>query len=294
MVGVSLNNSNKADDKEQLVETNTGDVLVTVLPIKGEQDDIPIQQIEDVRRKQASILFGCLSALFMLGCLVIGTWLLFDFVNRTDHTWRRTCRFRVKPAMDKDADNRVFFDHGGLTAFDDGKNHLVPPFKKPGVQREFHQEVNVDLKKNTETIEVPQIGFTSTVRIIEDFDHNITAIRDFGVNKCFIMPLDRQHVPNPSNLIETFLAMMSGQFLPDNEVLRKTMKVQTPALTESEVALYGPVVAGTCSKDIKTYRLVAKTADEMKNRRRRRSSPQKVSSFMYSVGKRAIMFDIDH
>jgi hypothetical protein len=290
MVGVSLNNLSKADDKEQLVETNTGDVLVTVLPIKGEEDEIPVPQVADIRRKQASVLFGCLSALFMLGCLVIGTWLLFDFVNRTDHTWRRTCRFRVKP-MDKDQDNRIFFDHGGLTAFDDGKNQLIKPLTSPNVPREFQQEVNVDVKKNIETIEVPQIGLTSTVRIIEDFDHNITAIRDFGVNKCFIMPLDRKHVPNPSNLIETFLAMMSGQFLPDNEVLRKTMKVKTPALTDAEVALYGPVVAGTCSKDIKTYRLVPKTAEEIKNRRRR--SPNAVT-YMYSVGQHAIMYDIDH
>ncbi|UJR31931.1 hypothetical protein I4U23_019404 [Adineta vaga] len=290
MVGVSLNNANKPDDKEHLVETNTGDVLVTVLPLKGEQDDIPVQQIEDVRRKQASVLFGCLSALFMLGCLIIGTWFLFDFVNRTDHTWRRTCRFRVKP-MDKDPDNRMFIDHGGLTAFDDGNNHLLPAQITPGVPKEFQQEVNVDLKKNTETIEVPQIGFTSTIRIIQDFDHNITAVRDFGVNRCFIMPLDRQHVPDPSNLIETLLAMMSGSFLPDNEVLRKTMKVKTPALTENEVAVYGPIVASTCSKDIKTYRLVPKTAEEMKNRRRR--SPNDLS-FMYSVGNRAIMFEIDH
>jgi hypothetical protein len=290
MVGVSLNNPNKADDKEQLVETNSGNVFVTVLPIKGEENDIPIPQVADVRRKQASILFGCLSALLMLGCLVIGTWLLFDFVNRTDHTWRRTCRFRVKPT-DKDADNRVFFDHGGLTAFDDGKNQLLKPEPEPKAQQEFQQEVNVDLKKNIEQIEVPQIGFTSTVRIIEDFDHNITAIRDFGVNKCFIMPLDRQHVPNPANLIETFLAMMSGQFLPDNEVLRKTMKVKTPALTEAEVAVYGPVVAGTCPKEINTYRLVPKTAEELKNRRRR--SPNSLA-FVYSVGGQAIMFNIDH
>jgi hypothetical protein len=290
MVGVSLNNPNKADDKEQLVETNSSDVLVTVLPMKGEENDIPLPPVADVRRKQASVLFGCLSALLMLGCLVIGTWLLFDFVNRTDHTWRRTCRFRVKP-MDNNPDNRIFFDHGGLTAFDDGKNQLVKPEMAPNAQREFQQEVNVDLKKNVEQIEVPQIGFTSTVRIIEDFDHNITAIRDFGVNKCFIMPLDRQHVPNPANLIETFLAMMSGQFLPDNEVLRKTMKVKTPALTEAEVGVYGPVVASTCPKEIKTYRLVPKTADEMKNRKRR--SPNALA-FMYSVGQHAIMFDIDH
>jgi hypothetical protein len=65
---------------------------------------------------------------------------------------------------------------------------------------------------------------------------------------------------------KTCFFLQSGQFLPDNEVLRKTMKVQTPALTEAEVAVYGPVVAGTCTNDIKTYRLVAKTAEEMKSK----------------------------
>jgi len=157
--------------------------------------------------------------------------------------------------------------------------------------KNINKKLMLILKKNVEQIEVPQIGFTSTIRIIEDFDHNITAIRDFGVNRCFIMPLDRKHVPNPANLIETFLAMMSGQFLPDNEVLRKTMKVKTPALTEAEVGVYGPVVASTCPKEIKTYRLVPKTEEEMKNRQRR--SPNSLS-FMYSVGRHAIMFDIDH
>jgi len=44
------------------------------------------------------------------------------------------------------------------------------------------------------------------------------------------------------------------------------MKVKTPALTEAEVGVYGPVVASTCPKEIKTYRLVPKTADEMKSK----------------------------
>ncbi len=44
------------------------------------------------------------------------------------------------------------------------------------------------------------------------------------------------------------------------------MKVQTPALTEAEVGVYGPVVASTCPKDIKTYRLVPKTAEEIKSK----------------------------
>lgn len=106
MVGVSLTNPNKTDDKEQLVEANSADVFVTVLvssfdgsistffsfdfqPIKGEENDLVIPTVADVRRKQTSVLFGCLSALLMLGCLIIGTWLLFDFVNRTDHVSKR-------------------------------------------------------------------------------------------------------------------------------------------------------------------------------------------------------------
>jgi hypothetical protein len=44
--------------------------------------------------------------------------------------------------MDKDPDNRVFFDHGGLTAFDDGKNQLLKPTSSPTGQREFQQEVS--------------------------------------------------------------------------------------------------------------------------------------------------------
>jgi hypothetical protein len=46
--------------------------------------------------------------------------------------------------MDKDPDNRVFFDHGGLTAFDDGKNQLLKPATAPNVQQEFHQEVSAN------------------------------------------------------------------------------------------------------------------------------------------------------
>ena len=45
--------------------------------------------------------------------------------------------------MDQDSDNRVFFDHGGLTAFDDGKNQLLSPAAIANPQREFKQEVSL-------------------------------------------------------------------------------------------------------------------------------------------------------
>jgi hypothetical protein len=43
--------------------------------------------------------------------------------------------------MENNPDNRIFFDHGGLTAFDDGKNQLVKPDTVPSVQQEYRQEV---------------------------------------------------------------------------------------------------------------------------------------------------------
>jgi hypothetical protein len=87
------------------------------------------------------------------------------------------------------------------------------------------------------------------------------------------------------------------------------MKVKTPALTEVEVAKYGPIIAGTCPKEIKTYQLVPKTAEEMKSkyrffllitfyfyfyldRRRRRST--NALTVVYSVGQHAFKVDIDH
>lgn len=176
------------------------------------------------------------------------------------------------------------------------KNHLLPahiPGTQPP-QREFQQEVKVDLKKNTETIEVPQIGFSKFVRIIEDFNNNITVIRDFAVNKCFIKPLDREHVPNPANLIEMLMAMMSGQLLPDNEVLRKTMKVQMPPLTQAEVAKYGPVVLESCGAGIPTFRLVPKTADEMKETKGRQRRATKPLAYMYSIGNRAMLYELEY
>ena len=63
--------------------------------MKGDEENFIVPQVADVRRKQTSVLFGCLSAFFMLCCLIVGTWLLFDFINRTDHVGEKQI-FRTK------------------------------------------------------------------------------------------------------------------------------------------------------------------------------------------------------
>ena len=44
--------------------------------------------------------------------------------------------------MERNPDNRIFFDHGGLTAFDDGNNQLLSPSTTAAIPREFQQEVS--------------------------------------------------------------------------------------------------------------------------------------------------------
>jgi len=243
-----------------------------------------------------------------LVCIVIGGWLLYDFFNRSPRSWRRTCKYRLKPTQIDDGG--LFFDHGGLVAFDDGNNRLIPQLDNKGSNAaqqilnsiipivkqqlpEFEQEVNVDVNKNFEIIDVPEIGFSGRIRVIEDFEHNLTVIRDFERLLCFIMPLDRQHVPGPKNLIETFLAMMSGAYLPDNELIRKTMKIKPPAVTDEELNAYGVVISSSC-KGVKSYHLVKKTEEEGKRAaRRRRDSKQNIQPYIFSVGKNAFAINID-
>jgi len=304
MVGVNIFNSlakenDPSHDKKKLVD---GDAVIDVVEIKdGLEDSTVVAAGVRQRKKQASGLLICVSVVLLLICITVGGWLLYDFFNRTPRSWHRTCKYRLKPTQIDDGE--ILFDHGGLVAFDDGNNHLLPPVVKDNNdvpnpiikdnRQEFLQDINVDVKNNLATIDVPpQLDISNRIRVVHDFQNNITAIRDFTLEQCFITPLDRERIPNPANLIDTFLMMMSGNYLPDNELIRKTMKVQMPALTEKQLLeAYGPVVAEECN-GIKAYRLVKKTAEEEKIAARQRREARR-SPYVYSVGRTAFAVDVD-
>ncbi|CAF1228838.1 unnamed protein product [Didymodactylos carnosus] len=306
MVGVILitptaKQSNTAtDDKEKLVD---GDTIIDVVAIKeGLEDPTLITTSVRQRREPPSGLLICVSAVLLLVCISIGSWLFYDFYNRAPRTWHRTCKYRLKSTQLDDGG--IFFDHGGLVAFDDGNNHLISNFVKQGsennyefnptkkdIPEEFQQDVKIDVKNNLELIDVPQLGISNHIRVVHDFQHNTTAIRDFDVEKCFVLPLDREHVPNPANFIETFLMKMPGSYLPDNEIIRRTMKIQMPSLTRKEVRdAYGSVISEECN-GVKVYRLVKKPAEEEKIVVRRSRSIKHF--YVFSAGKKAFAIDVD-
>ena len=52
--------------------------------------------------------------------------------------------------MNQDADNRLYFDHGGLTSLDNTHDQLLSSLVTPNAPREFQQEVSrfdIEIKK---------------------------------------------------------------------------------------------------------------------------------------------------
>lgn len=74
---------------------------------------------------------------------------------------------------------------------------------------------------------------------IYDFNSNETGIIDLDTNRCFVMPLDRAHVLPPKNLNDLLMKMRSGYYELDFSILRQSMRVVTPAVSDrSKLGMY--------------------------------------------------------
>ncbi|XP_022197191.1 integral membrane protein 2B [Nilaparvata lugens] len=74
---------------------------------------------------------------------------------------------------------------------------------------------------------------------IYDFSSNETAIIDQDSKRCFVMPLDRAHVLPPKNLNDLLIKMRTGYYELDFSILRQSMRVVTPAISNrSRLGMY--------------------------------------------------------
>jgi hypothetical protein len=78
----------------------------------------------------------------------------------------------------------------------------------------FHERFTVDAEEDdykTE-VEVPDFKGGRHGRFLHDFRRNLTAIIDVTGGRCFIMPLDSQHVLRPSSLVDVLTQMNRGNY----------------------------------------------------------------------------------
>lgn len=113
------------------------------------------------------------------------------------------------------------------------------------MQDVFSEQFEIDLQnENYEKIDVPDFRDGRTGRFVHDFNLNKTGIIDVTGKRCFIMPLNRDNVLPPRSLFDLIHKMWDGYYRVNTEVIRETMKVITPPVTDmSEVGEY---ISGEC------------------------------------------------
>lgn len=117
----------------------------------------------------------------------------------------------------------------------------------------FKEKFEIDLEnEHYEKIDVPDFRGGRQGRFIHDFNINKTGIIDIDGQCCFVMPLNRQRVLPPRNMYDLLRKMYNGYYEVDTAIVRETMKVVTPPITDMSVV--GTYIAREC-KDLPIYML---------------------------------------
>lgn len=118
----------------------------------------------------------------------------------------------------------------------------------------FREEFELGLsdEENYSKIDVPLFRGQRPARFLHDFKFNQSGIIDSASKRCFVMPLDRETVLPPQSLRDLIQKMQIGYYNIDTSVVKKTMRVVQPELTDyTDVS---PRITKECN-DMKIYQL---------------------------------------
>lgn len=116
----------------------------------------------------------------------------------------------------------------------------------------FHEEFDLDAVENVSKITVPDFRDGRSGRFLHDFQNNETAIIDHDARRCFVMPLDREHILPPQSLTDLIQKMYRGYYEINTTVVRKQMRVITPAL--DDLTSISPKIQDAC-RNMNVYQL---------------------------------------
>uniref|UniRef100_T1JMK4 Integral membrane protein 2 n=1 Tax=Strigamia maritima TaxID=126957 RepID=T1JMK4_STRMM len=117
----------------------------------------------------------------------------------------------------------------------------------------LQEQIEIDMEfEKFEQIDVPDFSGGRRGRFIHDFSANKTGIIDLDGHRCFVMPLNRSRVIPPISLFDLVVKMRAGYYEVDTEVVRETMRVVRPRITDYDsLGLY---IAHECRR-LPTFKL---------------------------------------
>lgn len=116
----------------------------------------------------------------------------------------------------------------------------------------FKERFEMDIENENYEIDVPDFSEGRQGRFIHDFNINKTGIIDIDGSRCFVMPLNRQLVLPPRNMYDLLSKMYNGYYEVDTQIVRETMRVQTPPITD--LSTIGTYIAREC-QNLPTFML---------------------------------------
>jgi integral membrane protein 2B len=98
----------------------------------------------------------------------------------------------------------------------------------------LQEEVELDITddQSYSKINVPKLKGAT---FLHDFKHNQTGIIDKSVKRCYFMPLDVETVLPPRDMHDLIRKLYSGYYNIDTTVLRKSMRVKVPEVTDKSL-----------------------------------------------------------
>lgn len=225
------------------------------------KDDVEIDlrpRFQDFVRERArrvsttTTICACVTAILVITAGVIGGIYLYRQLAREQmHHFRAWCDI---PFKDLDAYSSY---QSKQTAY--GSDYLNSELDSSSLEDKdiplssFKEEIDMDLDSDMyEKITVPDFTGGRRGRFIHDFSANKTGIIDLEGRRCFVMPLNRTLVLPPHSLLDLVLKMRAGYYEVDTEVVRDTMSVVYPPITDfSSVGYY---IARECAT-LNTYML---------------------------------------
>ncbi|XP_069841707.1 integral membrane protein 2A [Dendropsophus ebraccatus] len=102
------------------------------------------------------------------------------------------------------------------------------------------EEADIREEDNVALINVPVPSFSEgdSAAIVHDFDRLLTAYLDLQLQKCYIINLNTSVVLPPRNLMDLFMKLATGSYLPQTYLVREELVVTERVDDVSELGIF--------------------------------------------------------
>jgi len=241
----------KKMDKQPLVDNETNEALP--LPMKDDAEmELPPPLYLAMHSRARRVSTATSVCVFVTTLLVLtigiigGVYLYHQFARTKMQRFRGFCSVPFDSDGEKVYSSRLGRPEGLMDAagsMNEDSTETTGPLY-------FQEEFEIDIEY--EQIDVPDFSGGRRGRFIHDFSANKTGIIDLDGHRCFVMPLNRSRILPPNSLLDLVIKMRAGYYEVDTEVVRETMRVVRPRITDySSLGFY---IARECSR-LPTFKL---------------------------------------